>query len=228
MLFRSPQIFPAIRKEIYFWNYHHHRGLDWYLAHFPRLSTNENWITGEASPNYLEDRQAPDRLFQVFPNMKFIVLLRNPVDRAVSQYHHWVRLNREQQSLEAALELELKWLNLDAGYLQIDRRYWTETSRYLWRGLYIKFLQRWMNIFPRKQFLILRSEDFYSQPESTLTQVFDFLNLPSTSEMNLTPYNQGFYQPMPEELRQQLHTFFTPYNQKLEAFLEINFHWNFN
>jgi tetratricopeptide (TPR) repeat protein len=225
---QHPQIVPAIRKEIYFWNYHHRRGLDWYLAHFPQLSSTENWMTGEASPNYLEDQQAPARLFQTFPNIKLIVLLRNPVDRAVSQYHHWIRLNREQQSLETALQLELDYFSFDSGYLEIDQRYWTETSRYLWRGLYVKFMQRWMTIFPKEQFLILRSEDFYTQPEATLTQVFDFLNLPPTSEMNLTPYNQGFYQPMPVELRQKLHSFFQPYNQKLEAFLEMNFHWNFD
>ncbi|MGB3532298.1 MAG: tetratricopeptide repeat protein [Microcoleaceae cyanobacterium] len=221
-------IFPAIRKEIYFWNHHHHRGLDWYLAHFPRLSSTENWMSGEASPNYLEDQQAPDRLFKVFPNIKLIVLLRNPVDRAVSQYHHWIRLNREKLSLEAAFKLELKYLSFDSGNLNIDPRYWSQTSRYLWRGLYVEFLQRWMTIFPRQQFLILKSEDFYQQPEVILNQVCDFLNLPPASEINLTPYNQGFYQPMSSEIRQQLHAFFEPYNHKLEAFLDMNFYWNFD
>ena len=225
---QHPQIFPAIRKEIYFWNYHYRRGLDWYLAHFPRLSTYKNYLTGEASPNYLEDKQTPTRLFQAFPQMKFIVLLRNPVDRAVSQYHHWIRLNREQQSLETAFQLELEWLSSDLKQQQIDPHYWTQTSRYLWRGCYILFLQRWMNIYPPEQFLILRSEDFYHSPAVTLNQVFEFLDLPLTSEIDFKPYNQGFYQPISEEIRQQLHQFFTPYNQKLEAFLGMKFDWNFD
>jgi tetratricopeptide (TPR) repeat protein len=223
---QHPQIFPAIRKEIYFWNYHYHRGLDWYLSHFPCFSTEQHYLTGEASPNYLEDKQTPERLFQVFPQMKFIVLLRNPVDRAVSQYHHWIRLNREQQSLETAFQLELEWLTCGLKQQQIDPRYWTETSRYLWRGCYILFLRRWMKVFPPEQFLILRSEDFYHSPELTLNKVFEFLNLPQSSEIDFKPYNQGFYQPISEEIRHQLHQFFTPYNQKLEAFLGMKFDWN--
>jgi len=88
-LTKHPQILPAIKKEINFWHQdaNFQRGLDWYLAHFPPINKGESLITGEASTEYLDSSEAPQRIFQKFPNIKLIILLRNPVDRAISSYY---------------------------------------------------------------------------------------------------------------------------------------------
>jgi tetratricopeptide (TPR) repeat protein len=211
-LAQHPNIICSIIKETDFWLNDFHQGLEWYLAQFPPRLQGEKILIGEASPNYLNERDVPERLFQVFPNVKLIVLLRNPVNRAISHYYHSLRGGWTSCPLPEAIETEIQKLQNQ------EQDYWNQPNGYVARGVYIEFLKKWMTIFPKEQFLILRSEDFYAQPESTLMQVFDFLNLPPASEMNLKPYNQGFYQPIPIKLRQKIHTFFQPYNQQLEAF----------
>ncbi len=219
-----PLVLSAIKKEVYFWNHHYKRGLDWYLSHFPSLNDSHQFITGEATPSYLEDEQVSHRIAKKIPTMKFIVLLRNPIERTVSQYYHWVRLGLEQKSLEAAINQELELLG-DYPETSIHPNYWEQTYKYIWRGLYVEFMQNWMMHFPAENFLILKSEDFYEQPQQVLQQAFEFLNLPEHTLSEFKTYNQGYYQPMPDKIRTQLHQFFTPHNQRLEAFLGRTFNW---
>lgn len=219
-----PLVLSAIKKEVYFWNHHYKRGLDWYLSHFPSLNDSHQFITGEATPSYLEDEQVAHRIAEKIPNMKFIVLLRNPIERTVSQYYHWVRLGLEQKSLEAAISFELELLGKGLK-TAIHSNYWEQTSKYMWRGMYIEFMQNWMRYFPAENFLILKSEDFYEKPQIIFEQVLDFLNLPPYALSEFKAYNQGYYQPIPENTRTQLHDFFTPHNQRLEAFLGRTFNW---
>ncbi|MDE5082007.1 MAG: tetratricopeptide repeat protein, partial [Trichodesmium sp. St18_bin1] len=77
-LIQHPQILPGIKKEIDFWSFYFHRGLDWYRAHFPAIPESEKLLTGEASPSYFDSPDSPPRLFHFFPKIKLIVLLRNP------------------------------------------------------------------------------------------------------------------------------------------------------
>lgn len=220
---QHPQILPAIKKEIYFWNYHYKRGLDWYLSHFPSLK-EPTYLTGEATPNYIEDEEVAQRIAERFPDMKLILLLRNPVERTISQYHHWVRLGLEEQSLTEAISAELELLG-NYPQTSIDPNYW-QSYKYIWRGMYIEFIQKWMMYFPAENFLILKSEDFYQHPQIEMKKVFDFLQIRDFSMSEFKPYNQGLYQPIPEAVRTQLSTFFHVHNQRLEEFLGRKFNWN--
>ncbi|MDY7023739.1 MAG: tetratricopeptide repeat protein, partial [Cyanobacteriota bacterium] len=183
---KHPQILPAIKKEVYFWNYHYKRGLDWYLSHFPSLR-EPTCLTGEATPNYIEDEQVAQRIAEIFPDMKLILLLRNPVERTISQYHHWVRLGIEEQSLTEAILAEIELLR-DYPQTSIDPKYW-QSYKYIWRGMYIEFLQQWMMYFPVENFLILKSEDFYRSPQTEMKKVFDFLQIRNFSLTEFKPYN---------------------------------------
>ncbi|WP_413161545.1 tetratricopeptide repeat protein [Capilliphycus salinus ALCB114379] len=220
---KHPQILPAIKKEIYFWNHHYKRGLDWYVSHFPSLKDSTQFLTGEATPSYLEDEEVAGRIAEAFPKMKLILVLRNPVERTVSQYYHWVRLGLENRSLSDAISAELELLG---NYPNIDPNYWEQTHKYIWRGIYIEFIQKWMMYFPPENFLILKSEELYEQPQIILQEVFKFLNLPDFSLTEFTAYNKGYYQQMPPEIHRQLKNFFHSQNQKLEEFLGRKFNWN--
>ncbi|NJO70981.1 MAG: sulfotransferase domain-containing protein [Oscillatoriales cyanobacterium RM1_1_9] len=226
-LSEHPQVVPAIKKEIHFWNHHYKRGLDWYLSHFPKLSTDQQlFITGEASPNYFEDVTVAERIYQAFPQMKLILLLRNPVDRAVSQYYHWMRLGTEKNTLEAAIETEMELLGDYPQSTTLNSAYWQLSSKYLWRGIYGVFLKQWLDIFPREQLLILSSEEFYQHPQSILEQVFEFLGLSPYVLPEYHVYNQGFYQPMPEAVRGKLTDYFAPHNQDLAELLGFHLNWS--
>lgn len=222
---KHPQILPAIKKEIHFWNHHYKRGLDWYLSHFPSLKDSSNFLTGEATPNYIENEEVPGRIFEAFPQMKLIILLRNPIERTVSQYYHWVRLGLEDRSLAEAISEELELLGTDPE-TSIDPNYWQQTHKYIWRGIYVAFLRKWMMYFPSENFLILKSEDLYERPQIILKNVLEFLDLPDFVIDEFKPYNQGYYQPVPPDIRAQLRSFFDSQNKNLEDFLGRKFNWN--
>src|SRR5437660_11101224 len=98
-LIEHPGIGPAYTKEIHFFNLNFSRGPAWYRAQFPSRLTRyyaeyiqkTPYITGEASPYYLFHPQAPMRAARYVPKVKLLAILRNPVDRAYSQYQHQLR-----------------------------------------------------------------------------------------------------------------------------------------
>ncbi|CBN55541.1 MULTISPECIES: tetratricopeptide repeat-containing sulfotransferase family protein [Kamptonema] len=219
-LTQHPQILSPIKKEVDFWSWHFNRGIDWYLSHFPPLPQGQHFLTGEASPSYLDYRDAGQRLFNTFPKVKLIVLLRNPVDRAISQYYRWVSLNWENRSFEEAIADEVERLENNPDYIIGE-----EPGNYLARGMYVEFIKKWLELFPREQLLILRSEDFYEHTAVVMKQVLEFVGLPEYYISEYANYNPGFYPSVSESMRSWLSNYFCPYNQQLEDFLGIKFNW---
>ncbi len=217
---QHPQVLPGIKKEIHFWSFNFHRGVDWYRAHFPSVSDPKKFLTGEASTTYFDAEYAPCRLFNFFPKIKLIVIMRNPIDRAISHYYHQVCLKREFRSCEVALNSQLEKL------IKIPNpNYWNYAGDYIASGVYVEFIKRWLAIFPREQLLILNSEDFYREPATTMNQVFNFLGLPDYQMPDYPKLNAGYYSPMSESTRQKLSDYFQPYNQRLEEYLVMKFNW---
>lgn len=224
-----PQVIKALKKEVHFWGWHFERGIDWYLAHFPQILPNSGYITGEATPNYLEqlaNLNSIQRIHDNFPHVKLLVVLRNPIDRAFSQYNHWSSFHWEKRSFMQVVDEELALLEKNPDIPQGNQQYWSNTVSYLGRGVYIEFLKKWLEFFPREQILILGAESFYQQTTKTLETVWQFLNLPSYRLNNYHKRNAGFYsQKIPPEIRSKLHKYFAPHNTRLEEFLGQKFDW---
>src|SRR6476469_7648697 len=219
-LAQHPQILTPIKKEMDFFSWHFDRGIDWYLAHFPPMPPGEQFVTGEASPSYFDSREAPERLYSLFPEAKQIVLLRNPVDRAISQFYRLSGLNWEARSLDRAISDEVERLNQNPEYIIGE-----EPGNYLARGRYIEFIKKWRTFFPPEQLLILKSEDFYAGAATTLKQVLEFLDLPEYQLSESQNANPGSYQPVNESVRDWLRDYFRPYNQQLEEYLGRKLDW---
>ena len=111
---KHPTIAPAFAKELHYFSIWYKFGELWYRSNFPtNLSrhyfykkTNQKLLSGEASPTYLFYPTVPSRMKEILPDVKLIVILRNPVDRAYSHYHHMLRRNNESLSFEKAIESE--------------------------------------------------------------------------------------------------------------------------
>ncbi len=220
-LIQHPQIIPSVKKEVDFWSWKFNTSINWYLAHFPVIPDGKNFLTGEASPSYFDHPNAAQRIFQVFPKIKLIVLLRNPVDRAISQYHQWRRLNWENRSFEEAIASDLEKLTKAPEKVN----YWRQELNYLVRGVYVEFLQEWMSLFSREQFLILKSEDFYANPEASMQEVLRFLDLPEYQLSEYKNYNTGNYSPASPSICRSLKSYFQVHNQRLEEYLGVKFNW---
>ena len=233
-LIQHPNIYPAKIKEL---NYFGRRWTKWYrpnfptilLKHFVKKFRREPFITGEASPFYLLNLLVPKQVKEKIPNVKIIILLRNPVDRAFSQYSQWKKTKHESLSFEEAIKLEKirtkkEWENY-TDYNPPGSRNHARYS-YLEAGLFYDQIKGWMDVFPKEQFLILKAEDFFSEPLKFLYQVFDFLGVPH-HEINVSEkFNVGHYKEMNLSTKKFLKNFFKPHNEKLYKFLGRDFNWN--
>ncbi len=215
-----PQILLPNNKEINFFSKNFSHGWEWYLSQFPSITDSVKFITGEASPSYFFMPHVPERIYQLAPNIKLILLLRNPVDRSISAYYQNRKTGKVTPTLEEVVMSEIK----NANNISNDKL--SHAGGIVLQGLYFWKLQRWMKIFPREQFLILRSEDFFDSPGKTMKKVFHFLEIPEFIEQQYHKLNIGIYPPGEENIRQKLTEFFQSHNKKIEDYLEINFNWS--
>ena len=222
-LSRHPQILLSHTKEIDFYWTNYRRGIDWYLAHFPTICDRPDFITGEATPNYLRFPQVAQRIKDTFPQTKIILLLRNPVDRAISWHYHKLNTGLTSESLSTAIATEI------ARLATVTEAEITNTGFYnpdnIMSSLYIYKIKPWIELLGRDRFLILKSEDFYLDPLQQMEQVFEFLNLPNCPLENYPKVNAGSYNRVAPELRKTLSEYFTPYNRQLEEYLDLEFNW---
>lgn len=221
-----PLILSSLVKEVHFFDFNFHKGINWYRRHFPKLNKKRT-LTGEATPYYLFHPLVPRRVFKTFPEIKFIVLLRNPVKRAYSHYWHEVKIGVEKLSFEKAINAENK--RLKGEYQKVLKGKYSFNHyhfAYLAQGKYIYQLKRWFSFFPKEQFLILKSEDLFAYPSQTMKKVFRFLELPENVSISFQKkYHQLRYPPMKEAIQKKLFQYFQPYNYKLYEFLGKDFEW---
>jgi hypothetical protein len=238
-----PCVGPAANKDLHFFDRRYHKGLAWYRGHFPttiekyyaQCVRGRAFVTGEASPSYLFHPYAPKRVASAIPHVKLIVLLRNPVDRAYSQYHHAVELGHETiPTFEEAIEIEEERTAREEEHILKDEHYYSEQYKhlsYLSKGIYVDQLRRWLDLFPREQFLILKSEDFYADPATSFKEVQTFLGLPEIElhgrKKGFKQYNNNAYSSeMDPATRKRLIEYFEPHNARLYELLEVNFEWD--
>jgi capsular polysaccharide biosynthesis protein/Tfp pilus assembly protein PilF len=215
-----PNVLPCADKELHFFTKEYKWGLDWYLANFPQVSQKMGFVTGEASPTYLYSN-IQEKVKTHFPSIKLIAILRNPIDRAKSYYSLQVRHRLEKYSFEEKVLLEIE----EFERTKEDELCYVDDYSLLGQGLYAYQLKKWFEFFPREQFLILKSEDFYSQTNETMNQVFQFLDLPSYQRSNYVQHNASSYTSISDELRRKISDFFRPHNQNLETLLGIELNW---
>jgi hypothetical protein len=225
---KHPDIQLPKKKELHFFDENFSMGLGWYLQFFNKKDWPAPVCTGEASPYYFFHPLAPYRIFNTFPDIKLILLLRNPVSRTYSQYHHMKRKGRISLSFEHCIKLEREIL---AGRREaffenenhsdmIYRRF-----SFLARSRYAEQLSVWSKYFPKEQLHIIKSEDYFSYPEKTFQEVFHFLELTPFEVKFQKEHQASDYPPMKPETRQQLYEYFEPFNQDLYQMTGRDFGW---
>ena len=214
-------------KEVSFFDRHWWRGEAWYRGQFPLRAGKR--LVGEASPSYLFHPLAPERARSLVPGAKLVALLRDPVDRAYSQYQHEVALGREPLSFEDALAAEDERLvgeveRLIADPRAFSRAWWDHT--YTARGRYAEQLERWLEAFPSEKLLVVRTEDLGERPAETYASILAFLG---AEPHELPDYPRVFdrdYEPMRAETRAALAATFAEPNRRLEALLGRELGWS--
>ena len=153
------------------------RGLSYYSATwFDALPNGMRY--GEKTTNYLESSTACTRIANDLPNVRLVFMLRNPVDRAHSNYLWSTRNGLETETFERALELEARREN----HVEAKLRY-ARPFAYFSRGLYAELLRPWIERFPREHILVLRTEDVARAPRDVAQKLYRFVSVAEQVEL---------------------------------------------
>lgn len=237
-LCQHPEIYPSFPKEVHYFSNNYDKGLGWYRSHFPLASQKkkierdgkQKFITGEATPYYLSHPHAPKRAYQIVPNAILIALLRDPVERAYSHYHHEVRMGVEKLSFEDAIDKEEERLGDETTRLMENENYRSFNHQhysYLSRGIYLDQIQAWRRYFRPERMLIITSEAFYAKPSHVTNQVTDALGLTGSFLEDSKKYNSAPYPKMDVRTRERLIEFYRPFNVKLFDYLNKDLGWKY-
>lgn len=225
-LVRHPNIKRPLSKEIRYFDFQIRKGERWYLAHFPLQS--ENKTTGEASPSYLFDPYAPARLYDFNSNARIIIMLRNPIDRAYSHYQHAVRYWGEKESFFRALQLEDERISAEQ---QAYRESPENIGRnricfsYRTRGLYAEQVRNWLEVFDRSQIMIIKSEDYFSDPGQTIQNIQKFLQVDLWTPSSYLSRNVRSYEAIDDRSYSFLYDIYKKCQPELDDLAGKKFGW---
>jgi hypothetical protein len=151
-LARHPEVYLASSKGLYYFDQHFDLGPQWYLDHF--RAADGKPAVGEISHSYLSSPEVAARIADFNPGMRLLVCLREPVDRAFSDYLDLVKNGQYDGPFSSALE---------------------RFPRLLGRGRYATHLQRYLDHFPRQQLHVSLFDDLRADPQVYADDVFSFL-----------------------------------------------------
>ncbi|HYN97178.1 MAG TPA: sulfotransferase [Pilimelia sp.] len=228
-LSQHPAVLPAVyHKGVHYFDMSYDRGMDWYLGHFPTSRRAEAvrphlgvpGITGESSPYYMFHPLAAGRIARDLPDVRLLVLLRDPVERAYSAHAHESARGFESEPFPRALELEPERIAGERDRMLAEPGYHSHHLRhnaYLTRGQYIEQLEHLTGAVGRDRLHVIDSDDFFAEPRPAFDAVCDFLGIPHWAEIAFGKHNARARAPMPAELRARLEEHFAPYDERLAA-----------
>jgi len=228
---------PCISKSPHdnmgFFNDNFHLGVNWYKSFFPTIFTRNkiksefgNFLAFDVTTTYMEEESTANNVYQTKPNMKIIVILRNPVDRAYSQYHLSLREKEEKRSFEDVIEENMNRLDKESHKRhEIKPKFLEEKNNYLKKSLYAQQLRHWLKIFPRENILIIPTEEFESNQQAIYNKIFRFLDISQFEIKNTEKMEKGNYPQMKSETRSLLLDYFRSHNNELFKLIDKKFDW---
>ena len=211
--------------------------------------STKDQLTMEKSPYYLTSQQAPERILKINPNMKFIIMIREPVKRAVSHFVHDLNKIIKKKFNDKKYKNVEKYFN--TLILNKNGKIRNPPNHYLvTHGMYVVHYKRWLEYFPKKQFLIVNGENFIKNPYEEVKKAEKFLNLKPYIEKSHFIYDKkkGFFcmnknqeknktecmgadkgrkhPNISESVLQKLNEFYKPYSQELFKLIKQKPFWN--
>lgn len=174
----NPELFLPKKKEVNFFakDEEFSKGLAYYEEYF---SDNMSKVCGEVSPLYMMIEASPERIFNAYPEMKIIMVLRDPIKRALS--HHNMMRKRDEEKTEWS-----EWVG------QLESGIEGGSSTYISCGLYGASLQKFMRYFDRESIHIIFMEELESDPVGTMQKISNFLGV--SNDYDNEVLNSKFHQ----------------------------------
>jgi hypothetical protein len=239
-----PQVYLPVKKQSYFFDRNYEKGIDWFMDRFDEVEEHHQAV-GEIATGYCLLDSIP-LMAKHFPNIKLLMVMRNPTDRAYSNFQTR-QIDSNWASFEDAIESDPDLLE---------------------RGQYIDQIDTLLKYYDREQILFLLYDDLHTNDRAYLSSVLEFIGVESNVEskmigqrknaslfphLRMRLHQLGFktivslisrswvgdwvrrsrknkgksYSPMNLETKNKLINHFTPYNDRLSAFLQRDLSkWN--
>ena len=231
---QHPCIVSSAYDELGYFDDNYHLGINWYKSLFPTKFTKNKiikkhgkFLTYDVTPFYIYNPLVAKRIFESFPKAKIISNLRNPIDRAYSNYNDALEMGDIKIPFEEVVQIAMD--EIDKNKSKINNEAYIVNTFYeniLARGFYADQLKIWFKKFQKNQLLMIPSEDLAQKTDQILTKIFEFLDLPYFKIKDLTKQNKREYPPMKAETRKLLIEFYRPYNEKLYNLINQHFDWD--
>jgi hypothetical protein len=232
---------PPFFKEVRYFDSSRIRATDLgvYKAHFPTtahrkakelVSGRRAW-TGDFSPTYYDHPHAPRRAFGVLgPDVKLIMMVRNPIDRAFSQYRFQRGIGNEREvNFEKALELEETRVAGEEEKQRANEWYFSiplNVYGYVARSMYLQYIKNWQQYFDPSRLLIIRFEDLKSTPQPVFDGICDFIGSPHCPIRSEIHNVSTVREKIPAGTRARLVETFRAHNEEMSDYLARDFDWD--
>ena len=225
---KHPNIKLNNNKEVHFFDRNYAKGIYWYQSWFPLK--NDERITGEATPSYIFYPNVIKRIHKHLPDIKLIVLLRDPVDRAYSHYQMEKRKFRENLSFEEAIKHEqLNFTSLYNKVLKEDEYIANNeliNKSYLRRGVYVEQIKNLFSYYDKSKIMIIESKNFKENKLIILNEICDFLAIEHfKSKVSLKNKNVHDFPRIDNKTKEVLKNYFSNYNKDLFKLINRKFEW---
>ena len=239
LLFHSKVIRPY--REMRFFDQYYQLGINWYLHQMPQAKNGQQ--IAEKSPCYILDPAVPKRLIKaagmfsvVVEELKFVVMFRHPIVRAISEYLEWQSLRASRHSKPLG--------NFDD--LALDKYGQVSDFRPINHSVYAHYLKQWLQIFNPNQFCYVSGDTFHEHPNTVVSKLEKCLKLSpeitkdnfvwdDTRKLHCLSHNgvvtcpslsKGRAHPfIQQEVVNALMKFYKPYNEELYSITGENYGW---
>lgn len=207
--------------EIHYVDTHLYKGENWFRKHF----NYKKKYVGEKNPDLLYLDEYHQIMQTINPFLKIIILLRNPIDRAFSEYKMllkdtWTDQWDNSKTFEDLIEEELKYRTEE------PKNLYNSTFHLLQRGLYFKQIQKLLKYFPRQNILILMSENTKNNMTDEYNKIYDFLGVKKLYDIEYEFRHVGNYNDkIHKNTYEKLINYFKDDVTKLEKFLGYKTNW---
>jgi len=216
-------LFPSIENngDLYFeWPELNSEGLLYHEEVRVPRNTDIQHITGEASANTFFEVE-PELVYRYQPDIKLILLIREPVERAFSHHRMYHRFMEEARGgfdvTDFATDVRNEMHTIAKG----------GTGEFLAPGIYLNRLKKWLAVFPDNQLKVFTLGELERDPQSVMNQITAYLGIPAHDygDFLRKRFNQAPAASIESEIREELLQFYAPHNQALAHFIGRELKW---
>ncbi|XP_071963263.1 heparan sulfate glucosamine 3-O-sulfotransferase 6-like [Antedon mediterranea] len=249
---QHPQVCHSLGNEVHYFDWNHEKGTAYYKSRMGFATGNQ--FSFEKTPRYFVTEDAPFFMLEELPeDIKFILCVRDPVDRAISDFRHESELT-ERRNLKGRIN-HSKYLSKDGQMqgLKFQKLVMTPngevnaSNEIIQTSLYSKHLKNWLKYYSRDRFLVINHDNLQDDAYNELKRVETFLGLKPYFTKDMFYYDEkrhgscmkGKPRPCPAKstpgflpkaqlspyISQKLHDFYRPYNNEFSKLIGQRFDW---